>query len=182
MSQQNHRDFVCDAIKKTKLLTSPPNYWSNTLASRQPSGNGSRFHETVTEEILKAVEWEEITDSLPEGVKMPGCRYFQTAIPGLLGVVELGDIPRSRMVVLSDPKGTGKVSCEIDRKDLSGDLSNVDFTVLTVGEEEGMQVVYTLHPGLPIRPSQVPAEGFAGKEVTVSEAYDLGLRYAKVNG
>jgi hypothetical protein len=182
MQTTNHCDFVDECIENTKCLTSPPNYWSNTLASRQPSGNGSRFHETVTEETLKAVEWEEITDSLPEGVKMPGCRYFQTAIPGLLGVVELGDIPRSQRVLLVDPKGTGKVSAEISREVLSQELSDVDFTVLTVGEEEGMNVVYTFHPGLPIRPSQVPAEGFAGREVTVSEAYDLGLHYAKVNG
>lgn len=173
-------NMIVEAIKNTKAMTNPPGYWSNTLASRQPSGNGSRFHETVTEETLLAVEWSEITDQIVAG--MPGCRYFKSPLPGKLGVVALDVLPKVCQVTLADPKGTGKISCEVDRTSLVGEMADVDFTILIIGSEEGKDVVFTFHPGMPIRPSSIPAEGLAGKMVSVTEAINLGLQYAKING
>jgi hypothetical protein len=173
-------NFIGEAIKNTMAMLNPPGYWANTLASRQPSGNGSRFHETVTEETLLSVEWSEITDQVSAGI--PGCRYFKSPLPGKLGVVALNVLPEKCQVTLADPKGTGKISVEIDRASLEGEMADVDFTVLIIGLEEGKDVVFTFHPGMPIRPSSIPAEGLAGKVVSVTEAINLGLQYAKING
>jgi len=170
------------AIQATQELfpeEGKPSYWEQTLASRQPNGFGSRFlKETSTEEILSC-NWESYPDC-PNPQK--GCSYYRAPISGILGIVRLSDLNPETKVSLSDPKSTGKVTPEIERSALPGVLGQVDYTVVILGEEGGREVVFTFHPGDPIRPSSVPSEGRAGSCISVAEALSLGLEFAKIQG
>ena len=187
------------AIQATQELVQvegKPSYWDQTLASRQPNGFGSRFlKETSTEEVL-SWNWEPYPDC-PN--PMEGCSYYRAPISGILGVVRLMDLltDGSRVlpilseeaqignwlkVSLTDPKSTGKVTPEIERSVLSGELDQVDFTVMILGDEGGREVVFTFHPGDPIRPSSIPSEGRVGSQISINQALDLGLEYAKIQG
>ena len=170
------------AIQATQELFTvegKPSYWEQTLASRQPNGFGSRFlKETSTEEILEWT-WEPYLDC-PDLMK--GCTALRAPIKGILGVVRLSDLHPETKVSLSDPKSTGKVTPEIERSALPGVLGQVDYTVAILGDEGGREVVFTFHPGDPIRPSSVPSEGRTGSWVSVAEALSLGLEFAKIQG
>lgn len=58
----------------------------------------------------------------------------------------------------------------------------VDFVVALVGPDEGVDVLWTIHAGDPVRPSVVPAVDWAGKRVTVAEAAALGVKYVRCEG
>jgi len=156
-----------------------PDYWANCLAQRaELSGKaaGSVYlgvSPSELEEMLLKAEWKPYFH--------PAIREsaagFKAAIPGRLGVVRLADLPLDAMVTLDDRKNTGKVSAVV--KGILG--PEVDFTVLIIGLHEGEEVVFTFHPGDPVRPSQVQTEpGMHGRQVTVSEAIKMGLETAKV--
>jgi len=159
-----------------------PGHIEKTLASRQPGGTGSRFLSITTESDLCGVDWEEITESLPVADRLEGCRYFKAPIPGLLGVIPLRDLSPDQLVRLEDPKSTGKVSAVINRSEAPTGLQEVDFTVLISGLEAGETVLFTVHPGLPIQASRVPAQEWAGKSVTAARALELGLTFCKLEG
>jgi hypothetical protein len=174
--------IVGDAIEATKRMLEPKGYWQNLLASRQPDGTGSRFFRPVSEEEILQWDWTEVTEMIPEGNRLGGCRYYRAPQQGLLGIVPLLQVPQEAPVYLEDPKGTGKVSAVINRNQLEVELGIVNYTTLVVGPENGEDVIYTFHPGDPIRPSTVSAQEWAGKTVSPAEAIALGLEYAKING
>lgn len=160
-----------DAIKKMDAK-----YWQSTLEQRLVSGMGSRTYfadVTTLEEALRGAEWEEY--SHPD--IMEGCRgYFTTQIPGLLGVVNLHDLDPSTPISWEDPKDTGKVTPVIEDK-----LHHtMEFTVLIVGPEYEEEVVYTFHPGAPVRPSSVELEDDGTTEYFVGDAIRMGCGYAKL--
>ena len=171
-----------DAVQATQELILPgheESYWAETLASRQPNGFGSRFlTETSSEDIL-SWNWAPYLDC-PD--LQDGCVAFVTPISGILGVVRLSDLPQEMKVRLSDPKSTGKVTPELERSTLSQGLDQVEFKVAILGQEGDREVVFTLHPGDPIRPSSVPAKERTGLRISVAEALSLGLKFAKVQG
>ena len=114
---------------------------------------------------------------VPEAT-LEGCTYFKTYdLKGRLGIVELASLPTDTVVTLDDRKDTGKVSAVVE-----GILGSVvDFIVLILGPEDGVEVVFTFHPGEPVRPSQIQCEtGMHGRRVTIAEAQSLGLAMAKV--
>jgi len=108
---------------------------------------------------------------------MDGCFAFKAELPGQLGIIGLAGLPADAVVTLDDRKNTGKVSAVVEG--VRGE--EVPFTVLILGLEQGDEVVFTFHPGDPVRPSQVQAEpGLHGRTVTVSEALAMGLEMAKI--
>jgi len=109
---------------------------------------------------------------------MQGCSAFVANISGRLGIVELRSLHSDSIVTLDDRKNTGKVEAVV--QGVRGKIK--DYTVLILGPEQGEEIVYTFHPGDPVRPSQIPAEGMHGRQVTVSEALDMGLEIAKIEG
>jgi len=170
-----------NAVQATEAMVLPgheKSYWEETLASRQPNGFGSRFLiETSKEELLS---WNWVP--YPECPNlMDGCTALRCDQPGILGIVRLSDLHQETEVTLCDPKSTGKVTPEIERSALFGGLDRVDFTVLILGMEGDREVVFTFHPGDPIRPSQVPSD-LAGSRISVTEALNLGLEFAKIQG
>lgn len=171
---------IKNAIENTKVLSLsgviPPEYFENTLASRQPNGTGSVFHKPVSEKDLIYATWEPYVHSAIQA----GCTAFKTLdVSGVLGVVLLGDLNPSSVVSLEDPKETGQVSAVIPAKEVFS-ASDVGFTIMILGKEGGKEIVFTFHPGDPIQPSKVDS-GITGVNVPVVSAMALGLEYAKVS-
>lgn len=116
-----------------------------------------------------------------------GCFGFVTTqITGLSGIVELSDMNDEYNVTLDDRKGTGKVSCTISESTYKLEREKLGYTVVITGPENDkdgntVEVLYTVHPGEPVNPSQVTIEpGMHGKVVSVKEAMELGLTTAKI--
>lgn len=160
----------------------PEGYCRNTFAQRLPGGAGSTFTGVKSvEDILAALNRAEDWEEYSHPAIMPGCTAFITrSLGGVLGVVDLAALPVDTVVTLDDRKGTGKVSCVVSaaavpQRPVAG------FTIVILGEEQGREVLFTLHPGEPVRPSSVQTEpGMHGTTVTVAEAINMGLTTAKV--
>lgn len=168
---------ISQAIANTKRVV--PGYFEKTVEQRLPGGCGSVLegdYNDISDVIsaLENAEWHEYThESL-----MPGTTAYKTNdITGRLGIVDLANLPSDVEVTLDDRKNTGKVSATI-----SGELgAKVDFVVIILGDEQGEEVVFTFHPGDPVRASQVTCEpGMHGKIISVREAQNLGLTTAKI--
>lgn len=165
------------AIDRTKSIV--PGYFEKTLAQRAGLSQKScgsivaGVNETQLEQMLRAADWDEYSH---EAV-MAGCEAFRAPIKGQLGIVDLRHLPPDAVATLDDRKGTGKVSAVV-----AGVLGEeVDYTVLILGQEQDEEVVFTFHPGDPVRPSQVQTEpGLHGRQVTVSQALGMGLETAKI--
>lgn len=109
---------------------------------------------------------------------MEGCKAFRAEISGRVGIVDLSDLPADTVVTLEDRKGLGKVSATVQ-----GILGpEVSFTIAILGpsrETREMQL-WTFHPGEPVQPSIVQAEGRDGMQVTIPKAVALGFNKAKI--
>lgn len=168
---------VAQAIATTQEVL--PDYWASTVAQRLPSsGAGSLMRgyasAVALEEALVRADW--VAYSHPD--LLPECAAFIShTLGGTQGLVKLVDLPHEQLVTLDDRKNTGMLSCVV-----SGCASEaVDYVVMILGPEEGREIVYTFHPGAPVRPSVVIAEpGSHGRQVTVAEAQAMGFELAKV--
>lgn len=166
---------IRDAIAATKKVV--PGYFEKTVAQRLSNGVGSvtTFSDaTELENALLSAEWFEFNHP----AVMAGCvAYATNDIVGEYGIVELRSLASDVIVTLDDRKGTGKVSCTV--QGVRG--QRVSHTVIMLGDEQGVEVVFTFHPGDPVKASQVTCEpGMHGRKVTVSEALDMGLETAKI--
>lgn len=174
MKEINSR--IARAVEAIKTADSA--YWMQTLTQRLPGGAGSvvlGVSDTASlEEALLSANWE----SYSHEAVMEGCSAFSTRdLRGRLGIVELASLSADTIVTLDDRKNTGKVSAVVD-----GVLGpEVDFIVIILGDEGGVEVVFTFHPGESVRPSQVQCEtGMHGRRVTIAEAQEMGFAMAKV--
>ena len=168
-------DNIIDNTKKTL-----GDYFAKTCEQRLATGIGSRYENipdvAAMEAALRAADWTEANH--PD--IMPGCRAYITRDikGGRQGVVALDDFDLAYEVIAVDPKRTGNVEVAIDIGNFG---PRVEETWAIVGPENGVDVLYTFHPGEPIRPSQVPASLVpAGTKLRVIEALGLGFEYAKV--
>ena len=167
--------FVVEAIANTRKVL--PEYWDNTLKARLNGGVGSTYDQfDKVEELEKALltaDWEET--SHPD--VMPGCRVYKTSLGGRYGIVEISSLPADTLLVADDRKNTGRVAMTV--KGIKGEL--VPFTYLIIGKEDGIDVVYTFHPGEPIRPSVVETATLShGSKVSKAYAKELGFDLAKI--
>ena len=175
---QNHiRTRIARAIDATRRIV--PGYFEKTVAGRLPkTGAGSivvGFESAEElEQALITVTWEQYSHP----ALMAGTEAFKTKdIRGMLGVIDLVDLPADAVVTLDDRKNTGKVSCVVEG--VRG--HDVDFTVIILGPEQDEEVVFTFHPGDPVNPSQIQAEpGMHGRQVAVPKALGMGLEIAKI--
>lgn len=169
---------IIELISNTKKIQVPENYWENLVKSRvKPTSTGSYYGDLTArqlEDILPFCHWEEYTHPAIS----PMCKAYRTDLSGYMGVVELSTLPSKFEGVLTDPKGTGKMEFHFS---LEGDVHPyVSFSVMVVGIHEGMEVIFTLHPGDPVSPSIVDTDTeLVGKTVTVAEAITLGLTNGK---
>ena len=160
-----------NAIKEVDLT-----FWENTLLQRMPGGAGSIIDGFKSiDELEKAIlsaDWVEYTHPAAQDVVL-----FKTRdITGSIGVIELASLSPETIVSLDDRKNTGMVSATI--KGILGE--KCDYSVIMLGVEDGVEIVFTIHPGDPVNPSKVPAEGLHGKQVTVEQALGMGLTTVKI--
>lgn len=156
-------------------------YFDSMLDQRieGPKNAGSSYIVSSPEELyetLMSQEWEETTH--PE--VMPGCRVFKTNLPGLEGIIDLNTLPDDAELYAIDPKSTGIVAIGVGRVP----KKFVEETYLIIGKEEidGKEedMVFTFHPGEPVRPSQIETKDMPdGKRVSLEEARSLGFDKAK---
>lgn len=167
---------IAQAVEAIKNLD--PAYWQQTLIQRLSGGAGSQVigisDAASLEEALLSAHWESYSH---EAVQEGCCAFVTHDLKGRLGIIELASLPTDTVVTLDDRKNTGKVSATV--KGVLG--PEVDFTVIILGIEDGVEVVFTFHPGAPVSPSQVQCQtGMHGKQVTIAEALGMGLAMAKI--
>lgn len=175
-------ETVINAINTTKMVDKK--YYIATLSQRcDTEGAAGSVIDGICsveemETLLTNAEWEEYNH--PD--IMENCKGFKAPIPGKMGVIKLESLPDDAVGVLDDRKDTGMVSITVS----VGYRVPVDYTILIIGPEniggEEVQLMYTFHPGDPISPSRVPAsEKYKhGLQITIKEARELGLVYAKI--
>lgn len=147
---------VWAAIEAT--LEVVPGYFESHLEGRSAAGDGSTVWRwgkacpnahAVMNTLLDTL-WQEY----PECPNlMPGCRAYRAAIPGTIDLRQVSDLADDTPVRWVDP-GHGYQYPTVEG--VEGEYT--DTTTLIVGPEAGKEVVYTFHPGLPIKPSQVAAD------------------------
>lgn len=171
------RDRIQKAVETTRRLI--PGYFEKTLGqrssfSKKAAGSFYDLYPEMLEAMLLAAPWEIYSHPAVS----PECTAFKAPFtPGRLGVADLRSLPSDAIVTLDDRKDTGKVSAVV--KGVRG--REEYFTVLILGPEQGEEVIFTFHPGDPVRPSQVQVEpGMHGQQVTVAEALAMGLETAKI--
>lgn len=163
-------------IKNTKNII--PEYWDNTLKQRLTGGAGSCFTQFKSVEALeKALLESEWVETTHPDVDSSSLKLFKTNLKGRFGLVKVQDLPVGTKLICDDRKGTGKISLTI--KGILGPICSE--TYLIVGQEQGVDVVYTVHPGEPIKPSSITdTELNHGQEIDREEAIRLGFIWAKV--
>lgn len=171
-----NRSRIRAAIINTRNIQQPEGYWKNLVASRtQGTGLGSYYD----------LPFEEIEDLISNTMWRPsastfvseGCIAFEADLLGFMNVIELSELDDDAEGTLEDPKGTGNMELHVSGS--GGVMTSVTTCIL--GIHEGMEVVFTFHPGEPIRPSVVVTDpNKIGKTITVAEARILGLSHAKV--
>ena len=135
-----------------------PGYFEGHLAGRSASGDGStcwRWGKACPDagavlDVLLDTIWQ----AYPECPNlMPGCSAFKAAIPGTIDLRQVSDLADDTPVRWVDA-GHGYQYPTV----VGTEGEYVDYTTLIVGPEAGREVVYTFHPGAPIRPSQISAD------------------------
>lgn len=167
--------FVGNAISNTKKLV--PGYFENTCKNRLNGGVGSIYDQfDSVEELEKALLKADWTETTHPDV-MAGCRVFKTNLEGRFGLVKISDLSDDTKLIADDSKHTGKVAMTV--KGIRGMI--VPETYLIIGKEDGVDVVFTFHPGEPVRPSIVEVSKLNhGCVISKSEARNLGFDYAKI--
>lgn len=168
---------VNSAIDATKEYLG--SYFENTCKQRLAGGLGSNYDDINSveemEDALRNANWT--VAEHPD--VMQGCTAYTTKDikGGHFGLLKIAELPDDATITASDPKGTGKVSMVV-----SGEKGpEVEDTWLIVGDEEGHDVVFTFHPGEPVRPSLVEVKDCPdGKKLTKEEALALGFDLAKI--
>ena len=139
-----------------------PGYYESVYSQRLTDGAGSRYEGTDMrglQEMVENASWEERKH--PDVA--PFCKAYVTAdiSGGHFGLISVADMPDDTKFMAIDTKNTGKISVAVQ-----GDIGPaVNETWLIVGPagddapgNEDKQVVYTFHPGEPVRPSMVEAK------------------------
>ena len=124
------------------------------------------------EEKIKTADWQEVVH--PD--VMSGCTAFKANVPGLLGIMPIAKLPEDADLFTIDTKKTGfiGIGCTGVQK------MPVAFSYLILGMEGDLEVVYTFHPGEPVRPSEIETTDIpAGKKITKEEALSMGFELCK---
>ena len=176
---------VRKAIMRTK--EHDPEYFKKCIEQRLMFGKGSFYLFTdpaeLEEELMRAVWCKYDHPNIA-----PGCHGYITysqRLSGYIGLVPLAMVPSDTKCYLKDPKGCGKLS--LCMKPINGDMWPVNYTVLITGDDGYGQCMFTFHPGDPIKPSTLSADGNNelglkdGDVITAKRAIELGFKHAKID-
>ena len=145
-----------------------PGYFEGHLEGRSAAGDGSTIWRwgkacpnghAVMNTLLDTL-WQEYP-SCPNLI--PGCTAYRAAIPGTIDLRKVSDLADDTPVVWV------RTDHGYQYPTVAGTEGEyVDETVLIVGPEAGRTVVYTFHPGNPIKPSQVSADTDVSNVTTIA--------------
>lgn len=163
------------ALERTvEIPARDTNYLDSSLRQRLGGidGAGSWFENMTEEQLLDALisPDKELTEFTPEGA-IPGCTYYKVDIPGKNGITSIADLPDGSPLYLSiSHAGTGRLSVSTTAKVSAKDESE---TTIILGQEEGIgEIMFTLHPGLPIAPSDLTIDQLKQEHPEFSEIID----------
>lgn len=160
---------------KQQFENTPMDYLESCLKQRTDEAAGSYWNMSATElkERLINAEWIEFEN---ESVKAP-CKAFRTmnlagGWYGMLPVEEYSDY------LVIDPKETGFASLAIAGEPTEQKIETWCIT----GPDNGLDIVYTFHPGKPLPPSTIPTTDWKqGYIIRGREALKRGFRWAKID-
>ena len=168
---------VISAILNSKENTRE--YFEMTCKGRLAGGAGSIYDQfdsvEALEKALLEAEWTETTHPSV----MEGCKVYVANLAGRFGLVEIDSLTEDAVLIADDRKNTGRVAMTISG--IRG--KEVPVTYLITGKEDGIEgdVVYTFHPGEPVRPSVVEVSTLShGSKVSKAQAKELGFDLAKI--
>ena len=171
-------DTVRDAIERTMDMP----HFKNTFLMRNPGteSEGSIFNEPQTPETLMAAEWKEFSHP---AIMTPAVGY-SAPIPGTMNLVKLETLdPQTPIRMELGHKGeTEFVTTLINSSDIGQNGVPVDHTVILLGPGEDGHIVWTFHPGDPIRPSTMTPSPETEAAKTVEDAMSLGFQLGKITG
>lgn len=173
-------------MNKTELVTKieatrrlAPNYFEGTCAQRLANGAGSCYEGVSSVEEMERLLLEATWEPIEHPAISEGCRGFMTRdIPGgRFGLAEIRKMPDDVVLTADDRKNTGKVSLTVSGQ--KGE--HVEETYLILGPEQGEEVVFTFHPGPPVRESKVQTETLPhGTQISKAKALEMGFELAKI--
>ena len=145
-----------------------PGYFEGHCAGRSATGDGStvwRWGKACPDaaavlDALLDVIWMKY-DGCPNLI--PGCKAYKAAIPGTIDLRQVRNLTDDTLVRWVNP-GHGYQYPTVEG--VEGEYT--DFTTLIVGPEAGRTVVYTFHPGNPIKPSQISADTDVSAVTTIA--------------
>ena len=147
-------DTVRDAIERTMDMP----HFKNTFLMRNPGADseGSIFNEPQTPESLMAAEWKEFSHP---AIQAPAVGY-SAPISGSMNLIKLDTLdPQTPVRMELGHKGeTEYVTALLSPADVRQKGTPVDHTVILLGPSDDGLIVWTFHPGDPIRPSTTTNE------------------------
>lgn len=183
------------SIVRSAIANTTADYWIELCSMRAGRGESAKrmgsFYPRLTgpqvERLIRTLVWEPYTHS---EVKEPAMAFIARHAPGVVGVAQLADVPEDAELVWDDTKNTGNVEL-IWKGAPDSAHTKVDYTVAIVGPHDGKEIVYTFHPGDPVKPSQVDRH-WGGlkqlhssdrhqKKVSKKDAAALGVRWVKLS-
>lgn len=176
------RTRVIEALKRTARIPIGGNYLNMTLNNRIAGVSaGSWYEEMNDEQLLEKIvspetTFEEFTPE--EGAAMPSATYLKANIPGKNGILNIEDLPKDSPLYLTIlHNGTDRLSvattAEVESKDEN------ETTIILSNEEEYGEVMSTLHPGLPVRPSDLTWDKFREKNEKIDSLINQRINEEK---
>lgn len=180
----NTTSRVRAAMKATQVAM--PEYFNSTLAQRLAGGQGSQFPQCKTVEDLHAemagTSWrimEDQTNVASGAVAVIG--YFYGKI-GCQDIAAWAAANPQGWVCIDDVKGTGKLSVvAVEYTAVSS--APTGTAVAIIGQHNGQEVLFTIHPGAPVVPSTVTTEATGlshGHVITGAQAIEFGFTSVKL--
>lgn len=174
-------EVVRTAIANTANIDALKGHWEGLLSSRAGKGKpqGSYIpglNEAELLEKLQAAQWE---DFKHPAIAAPAKGFVTRDLTGVVGLVSLAELEPGTPVRLCDGHATGFLSAVV----VGGQPQEVDFVVLLVGPNDSPAaetVIWTFHPGNPVRPSSLELDAASDRKITAAEAIKLGFDLAKI--
>jgi len=157
-------------------------HFKNTFLMRNPGADseGSIFNEPQTPESLMAADWKEFSHP---AIQAPAIGY-SAPIPGSMNLIKLDTLdPQTPVRMEVGHKGESEyVTALLSPADVGQKGTPVNHTVILLGPSDDGLIVWTFHPGDPIRPSTTTPSAETEAAKTVEDVIRLGFQYGKITG